>query len=209
MTDERRQQILEAAAGVIAERGICDARIADVAERIGISPALILYYFPSKDVLLAQALAHRDQQFFDQVEEGIVGATTAVERLQVFIEVCIPPSEALDRDDNEWQLWLEMWSRSRHDRGLAAERQRMDDLLRGSIHDIVVRGIAEGTMTCADPVTFSLMLSSLIDGLAIQVLLQDPSIDYDRMKSICCQVVAGELSITDWPKPAVSTTSGS
>jgi AcrR family transcriptional regulator len=195
MTDERKRQILEAAAGVIAERGFCETRIADVAGRIGLSPALILYYFPSKDALLAQALAYRDRQFFDLVEAHLAGSTDPVEQLGRLISACCPPTEDLDRDDNEWQLWLETWARSRHDRLLAAERLRMDDALRSTIARIVEAGVREGSMTCSDPDEFSTMFSSLLDGLAIQVLLQDPSVDGATMARICRDLAVRELSI--------------
>lgn len=195
MTQERRRQILEAAAGVIAERGICDTRIADIAEKIGISPALILYYFSSKDRLLAEALAHRDQQFFERVAVHLDGTESAVDRLSVLIDASCPPSESLDRDDNEWQLWLEMWSRSRQDPELARERFRMDEALRTTIAEIVAQGIEENTMTCNDPSRFAMILSSLIDGLGIQVLLQDPGIDGEKMKEICHSIAASELSL--------------
>ncbi|MGZ5356559.1 MAG: helix-turn-helix domain-containing protein, partial [Solirubrobacterales bacterium] len=41
----RRPQILDAAAEVIAERGIAATRIADVAERAGTSAPAVLYWF--------------------------------------------------------------------------------------------------------------------------------------------------------------------
>ena len=84
--------------------------------RIGASPALILYYFPSKDALLAEALAFRDQLFFDGVEQGMEEGAGAAARLGQLIEASCPPSEPLDRPDNEWLLWLDVWTRSRHDR---------------------------------------------------------------------------------------------
>src|SRR5215471_9906748 len=43
--DQRREQMLRAALEVIQERGYADSRIADVAERAGTSPALVIYYF--------------------------------------------------------------------------------------------------------------------------------------------------------------------
>jgi AcrR family transcriptional regulator len=43
--DNRRQDMLRAALHVIAVRGFADTRIADVAERAGTSPALVIYYF--------------------------------------------------------------------------------------------------------------------------------------------------------------------
>src|SRR5262249_50291658 len=52
----RRPQLLRAAADVIVERGLASTRIADVAERAGTSPPAVLYWFRSKDELLAEAL---------------------------------------------------------------------------------------------------------------------------------------------------------
>ena len=52
----RRPAILTAAAEVISERGVQNTRISDVAERAGTSAPGVLYWFPSKDELLAEAL---------------------------------------------------------------------------------------------------------------------------------------------------------
>ena len=56
---------MEAAVHVIGERGYCDTRIADIAARAGTSSALVIYYFESKDRLLAEALSYSEEQFFD------------------------------------------------------------------------------------------------------------------------------------------------
>ena len=56
VADVRRDQMLVAAAHLIAERGFSDTRIADVADRVGASPALVIYYFGTKDSLLTEAL---------------------------------------------------------------------------------------------------------------------------------------------------------
>jgi AcrR family transcriptional regulator len=61
----RRPQLLEAAAGVIAERGIASTRIADIAERAGTSSPAILYWFESKDELLAEALTVEEERFYE------------------------------------------------------------------------------------------------------------------------------------------------
>jgi AcrR family transcriptional regulator len=43
--EPRRTQMLVAALDVIVERGFAETRISDVAERAGVSPALVIYYF--------------------------------------------------------------------------------------------------------------------------------------------------------------------
>ncbi len=63
----RRPQILAAAIEVIGERGMAGTRIADVAERAGTSPAGVLYWFNSKDELLAEALTSDEERFAENL----------------------------------------------------------------------------------------------------------------------------------------------
>lgn len=193
ITEERRRQILEAAAAVMAERGVCEARISDVAARIGTSPALILYYFPSKDALLAEALSYRDQQFFEGVAQGVEDDARAPSRLRQLIEASCPPNESVERTDSEWLLWLDVWTRSRHDPQLSAERARLDEMFRSTIVEIVRDGIKSGEFEKVDANRFAITLSALIDGLAIQVLLQDPSVDAAMMRDLCLELAAANL----------------
>ncbi|MEX0946308.1 MAG: TetR/AcrR family transcriptional regulator [Acidimicrobiia bacterium] len=195
LTDFRRQQILEAAGQVIAVRGICETRVADIAEVLGVSPGLILYYFPSKDRLLGEALAHQDRQFFAEVARRSSDLDTARARLVFIIESSCPTASVRKTAiDDEYALWLEMWARARQDPELAEARQRMDHEWRGSIAEIVVDGQQNGEFsTAVDAGDFAVRLSGLIDGLAVQVVLNDPEVGYERMRRLCLQSAAAEL----------------
>ena len=46
---------------VITDRGLAETRISDIAERAGVSPGLILYYFESKDRLLVRGAHVRER----------------------------------------------------------------------------------------------------------------------------------------------------
>src|SRR5919197_1300887 len=51
--DERRRQLVEAARRVLLERGAVGLRVKDVAERTGLAPSTVLYYYPEiADLLL-------------------------------------------------------------------------------------------------------------------------------------------------------------
>src|SRR5205085_3718727 len=67
----RRAQILEAAVAVIGERGLCDIRISDVGERASASPALVVYYFGTKERLLADALTFAEERFYGQTSQEL------------------------------------------------------------------------------------------------------------------------------------------
>jgi AcrR family transcriptional regulator len=72
----RRPEILAAAAQVIRERGLENARVADVADRAGTSAPSVLYYFASKAELLKEALTSAEERFYEELErelERIVG----------------------------------------------------------------------------------------------------------------------------------------
>ena len=61
--EQRRAEILDVTCEVVVERGFGSTRIADVAERLGVSTGLIHYHFATKDVLLTEMLrteAERD-----------------------------------------------------------------------------------------------------------------------------------------------------
>jgi AcrR family transcriptional regulator len=50
---QRRAEILDAAVGVVLERGFAGTRVIDVADALDISTGLVHYHFDSKDELLA------------------------------------------------------------------------------------------------------------------------------------------------------------
>ena len=59
---ERRDAIIDAAITVFAERGYRSGALADVAEKVDLSPAGILYHFGSKEELLLAVIAERDRR---------------------------------------------------------------------------------------------------------------------------------------------------
>lgn len=52
----RRRQLLEAAAALIAERGFASVRLEDLGAAVGISGPAVYRHFPNKDALLAELL---------------------------------------------------------------------------------------------------------------------------------------------------------
>jgi AcrR family transcriptional regulator len=180
LTESRRQDILAAASAAIAERGLCETRIADIADNIGASPALILYYFPSKAALLTEALVYQDRLFHESVKEELGSARSATEKFTILIEASCPrPSRSSGATDG-WTLW----PASRHDPSLAAARARLDETWRAQIGGIVDEGIASGEFRPVNSAEFAIQLAAMLDGLAIEVMLGDPTVDADRMRDL-------------------------
>src|SRR6185503_11583101 len=83
----RRPAILTAAAEVISERGIQNTRISDVAERAGTSAPGVLYWFQSKDELLAEALQFSDDRFYFGITNELAALESATARLTRLVEL--------------------------------------------------------------------------------------------------------------------------
>ncbi len=169
----RRPQLLEAAAGVIAERGIASTRIADVAERAGTSPPAVLYWFDSKDELLAEALTVDEERYYRKLTERLEALKGARDRLRLLLE-----SSAEEYDS---RLWMEIWTRALRDRSTGRARRRLDQRWRAQIAELIRDGQRSGEFGDADADEVALVLASLIDGLAVQVTLGDPDVPKERM----------------------------
>ncbi|HEY6567602.1 MAG TPA: TetR/AcrR family transcriptional regulator [Actinomycetota bacterium] len=186
---DRHAEILEAAARVITDRGLADTRISDIAERCGVSPGLILYYFESKDRLLVEALTSANDQFYLRLSREMRRMDSARDQLQRLIELSVPgllpEYERLD----EWALWIEIWVRALRDQKLAQEREQLDRRWRQSIADIIRHGRSTGEFPEGeDADQLGLELGAMIDGLAVQTLMNDTAFSPQRMFEVCMDV---------------------
>src|ERR1022692_1863930 len=90
--DGRRTQILRAALDVLVERGFPDTRIADVAERSEVSPALVIYYFKTKDRLLTEAIRYSEDLWYEEGARRLAALPSAAKRLEEIVAMtCLPP----------------------------------------------------------------------------------------------------------------------
>jgi AcrR family transcriptional regulator len=174
----RKPQILAAAAEVITERGLAATRIADIAERAGTSASGVLYWFATKDQLLAEALTVDEEAFNEHVTQRLLTLRSPSARLLMLFEACV--------EEYDWSLWIEVWSRALHDDATRAARQRFDDRWRELIATVIRAGQATGEFAGAhNPDQVALTLATLIDGLALQVTLRDPLITSGQMLETC------------------------
>ncbi len=198
----RRQQILEAAVEVIVERGVCRARIADVAERGGTSAPLVLYYFETKDKLLTEALAFAEDKFYLAIFSEMTRFDTARERLVRLIELTCGHESTAELLREDLALWTELWSRALRDDSAGRKRAALDRRWRQTIADIVREGQEAGEFVEIDVDRFSILLASLLDGVVLQFMHQDPQTAYVRARAICVDVASRYLG---FPVPAAES----
>jgi AcrR family transcriptional regulator len=192
MADQRREQMLQAALEVIVERGYPDTRITDVAERAGASPALVIYYFKTRDHLLTEALRYSEDEWYETGARRLAAIGTAAGRLEELIAMACLPEEDADVKSS-WLLWLDLWAQSARNPGVAAVRQKFDERWREMIRSLVQAGQEAGEFTAVDPEDFAVTLSALLDGFAVMIALDDPQVAPARAFELTMRFAASLL----------------
>jgi AcrR family transcriptional regulator len=186
----RKPQIVAAAAEVIYQRGLLDARIGDIAKRAGTSAPTILYYFESKDRLFEEVVDQVDREFYGRLAEGQALHQRASDKLVHLIEETSREPGGI----SDYTLWMELWVRARRDRTVRRNYFRLNHRERSLIAEIVRDGQKSGEfLPHADPEEFALALSALMDGLGVQVTLGQPDVTAERMVARCLALASSEL----------------
>lgn len=195
---ERREQLLRAALDVIVARGYADTRITDVAEHAGTSPALVIYYFKTRDQLLTEALRYSEDAWYATSTQRLAGLDSATGRLTELIAMtCLPDPEAVPAGPTGWLLWLDLWALSPRNAGVASVRRKFDERWRSTITSTVLAGQESGEFdSSADAESFAVTLSALLDGMAVQIALEDPDVPPARAYDLAMRYAAGQLGFT-------------
>ena len=187
--EERRRRILAAVVSVLRERGYAGTRVADIATEAGTSPGLVLYHFSSLAGALTEALTQLEDTFYEDLERDLAATAGPVEKLRHMAELGAGSGPAV----GDWTLWLELWVRALRDPSARAAREQLDRRWRTCLREVVDEGVAAGVFRTADAADATVRLASLMDGLAIQLALEDEGMTSERMQALWLASAALEL----------------
>ena len=189
---ERREQILAATREVVAEKGFRALRVSDVAKRSGASSGTVHYYFETKHDLMHAAFEwnfHASQARRNPLVESVADPR---DRLRAFLNSYLPVDEVVIES---WYMWIELWTAALHDPELRELNETVYGEWRHTVAGIIREGQDRGFFVEGDPVLLANGLVSMVDGLALQVLLGSRNMTLDAMREVCSQSV--ELILTE------------
>ncbi len=161
---ERRQELLRAAIGQIEARGVAAVRISDVASSLGVSNALVLYHFSTKEKLVAAAFTHAAEDDLAHLRKLLGRRTSALRRLRAAVRWYAPTGQA-----KGWRLWIEGWGAALREPALREVTRDLDTQWKAAITEVIAEGVAGDEFRCPDPAGAALRLTALLDGLAVQM----------------------------------------
>jgi AcrR family transcriptional regulator len=187
---ERREELLRAAIGQIEARGVAAVRIADVASALGVSNALVLYHFSTKEKLVAAAFTFAAEDDLARLRRLLARRTTALRRLRSAVRWYAPTGQA-----KGWRLWIEGWAAALREPALREITRDLDRQWKAAITEVVTEGVAAGEFPCPDPHGAALRLTALLDGLAVQMTAYAGAISRARAQEWVDEALARELGL--------------
>ena len=161
ISEERRNQILEAAASVFSERGIHQARMDDVAVESGVSKGLLYWYFKSKDEIIV-AIAER--MFSRELEALTLLAAedgSAVQQMNAFVDLMVYD---IERIRPLLPLLYEFFSMVMRQKVTQKIMKSMIQQLFEDLKKIIQRGIDQGEFRQVDLHETVVGISAVMEG---------------------------------------------
>lgn len=160
---ERAAEIRLSAMALAREHGLTALTLRSVAERAGVTPALVAHYSPSMDALVAEVFA-------DVVGEELADVRTVVsgtpgQRLARLFATILG-----DGRDDVTLVWVEGWAQARRNPALAAAIDEQMAAWQAFVAEIIADGCRDGEFTTDDPDAVAWQLLGMIDGLAAHAL---------------------------------------
>jgi AcrR family transcriptional regulator len=142
---DRRDQILDVAARLFAERGFHGVSVGDIGKAVGVSGPALYKHFDSKDAVLAEMLVAISERLLTEGQERVAHADEATHALAALVdwhvEFALAQPSLIVVQDRDWQSlpaaarervrslqreYVDLWAaqlRRRH-RGLALDEAR-------------------------------------------------------------------------------------
>ncbi len=165
----RIDDLLDAAARVIAREGVDALRMSDVAREAGVSTALVHYYVATRDDLLARTFERTDATADVLAARAMEGLATGAERLEALLAVYLEDSPAFHET---WVISIEVWRAAMFNPFLREPALASYELWLQLLAAEIDAGKADGSIvSTADTEDVARILAATLDGLAQQVVL--------------------------------------
>jgi AcrR family transcriptional regulator len=173
---ERRAEMLEAAAKLAIEDGLERVTARRVADALGVFPGLVSHYFGPADELVAAAFVSAAEAERDQLYAIALAEATPLDQLRMLMHEWLDSAQ-----DAVSLLWLDAWQASRRRPALLTAVSAQMEIDSERLGAVIAAGVSDGTLKAGDPKTAATQVMALIDGLSIQAAIRETD-DYSAVR---------------------------
>jgi AcrR family transcriptional regulator len=191
VSEERKNQILDAAMNIFAKMGFHHARMDDVAHESGLSKGALYWYFKSKDAIIAAILerlfnmALKDLKRLEQAGEESVraGLMTYAQQMLGYIHRMKPL----------WPMMYEFYA-------LIGRQKTMQQFVKGYYREYIAtmaglirRGIERGEFKEVDPVEVAITLVAIFEGMTLIWVVDAESLPLEKQLPVSMRLLLDSI----------------
>jgi AcrR family transcriptional regulator len=184
--EQRREFIARISAEIIAEQGLEQATIREIAARTGFSKGVVEHYFDDKDHVINMALQWVNDRYSRREQRATIGKS-GLEALYARLCCVMPLSrEALQ----EWKIRMRFWSLAAIDPTLQTAQSDRLQATRQRFERDISEAVAQGQIPATDVAATANLIAHLVSGASCHALIA-PAVYHRRyLRAIAAGVVA-------------------
>jgi AcrR family transcriptional regulator len=179
--DERREELVRAVWRIIAERGIDEVTVREIAREAGYSSGALAHYFENKDDLLVTAFRISHEQINARYDEKI-DTPVSYDALRAILFDNLPLDE---QRELETRIEMSFWARALRNAAVSEIQHDESAFLQRLIRRLVEGSQAEGEIAAEhDPRRVVDLFAALIDGISLHGLLYPERMTRERQQGV-------------------------
>jgi len=191
VTEERTQQILEAAVSAFVQSGIANTRMEDIAQEAGLSKATIYLYFKSKDELVFAILDSMLARELAYANELLAADLPVEEKIEKMADIVVADMAQIKPMAS---LYMEFIAQAARDESVRAILEKPFHEFLDVFSALIAQGVTSGEFRPLNVKEAALTMFTLIDG-AILMWVYDPEfVDLEQQIKASLQLLLAGLT---------------
>lgn len=194
VSEERKNQILEAAISVFARQGFHEARMDDIAEEAGLSKGALYLYYKSKDAVIGALFTFIFSQLMRRVN-AFVGADDGGNVRDKLLKL-----NDYFATEMRWMvsgltpILLEFYAVAARQKDVRQSLKGYFQEYRVALAALIRRGIERGEFRAVDAEAVAVMHTALFEGLALLVVIDPQGVDWERASDVALRLLLDGLA---------------
>lgn len=173
---DRREQLIECAARLFAERGYHPTSVSDIVEELGVGKGVFYWYFSSKEELLAELLKASNHDLRRRQQQAIGDEPDPIKRIELGIRASLTWFR-------QHRAYFSIIAFAATDETFAPVLRRNRDIAIADTIRHLKDGIVEGRIIDADPEMLAHAIHGVVAELTRQYLVEQDE-DVDRITAV-------------------------
>lgn len=163
-------EIIRSAYLTMARRGSHRMSLQDVADEAGVSKALLLYHFGSKDALVLAAMKWAVERTDSRIRSGLQSGATPYDQITALVDAVFIDPEA-NRDF--YLFYLDLVEHAGRDPSFGELSTVLIEIINGLYAEVIADGVEEGVFDVPDTAVAARNMRALIEGTFLQWMQTD------------------------------------